>query len=300
MNNHYRPSRGQVELIGYLLILVIVIAGVGLIVLFAGSAVDDFRDSTASQQVDDAFVNLQSTISNVALSHPGSREEFTLGLHGQPGVLLFDEDDGTIEVEIVEQVGDNTYETSETLLEEQSLRSLRYQEEERRTVYQGGGVFATDISTADDTTVSSPHLTFYSSLPPQCDPSGDRPQHIISHCDQRIDELEDEGVEYVTIDTLSFSVFTIDESSYIGDSMNIFHSDDYDPVTARELIEEDYALRITIESSYADEWGEHFEEEIGSNRIDRSSDGDDHVEVIIHPDDSTLAVQLTHTGIEFQ
>lgn len=292
--------RGVSEVVGYLILLVIVMAGITLIILFAGSAVDDFREETADQQVDDAFTEFRATVDSVIYGHSDIRQSHRLGLASHPGVMLFEEE-GRMTVEIV---GGDPSESGEIL--DKPLHRINYQQEERRVIYQNGAVFATDQSTAVRTTVSAPNFHFYEGQPTGlCDATGQRPD--VRSCDDVVDEDYDGNSPG---DTLALTAVSIAPNSYVGDEMQISQSEDTETERRTINLDEEQTVEVTIESEYWEQWAEHIVSEV--NWVDDTEDwsNNEHVHqvgsdtVLIQfegdEDDDELLLQLTNATVEFQ
>ncbi|MEF8780215.1 MAG: hypothetical protein V5A46_06025, partial [Haloferacaceae archaeon] len=123
-------SRGQSAVVGYVLVIGLSLAVVGVVVTMGGMAITDVQESAQASQAETSMTEFDSRAAQVALGD-SPRQSFRLGGDGDVSV---DEDAGRIQVRWVN-------ETDTELIADEDLGAVVYDSGDRRIAYQGGGVW---------------------------------------------------------------------------------------------------------------------------------------------------------------
>jgi flagellin-like protein len=140
-----RRTRGQSEVLGVVLLLGITIMGTGLIVAFGSSALDDSKQNSEIDSAEHAMTQLDSKASIVGVGESRA-QSVSLGVDGTTRVA---NRSGWMRVQVINDTDD----TVEYVVMNQSLGAVTYQNGNTRVAYQGGGVWE---STDGEATMVSP------------------------------------------------------------------------------------------------------------------------------------------------
>lgn len=144
-------ARGQSSTIGFVLLIVLTVAGAGAIVGLGGQALEDTRSASTVDRVENAMTQFDSRASMVALGDAsGQRVRFG---GGGDGTYSVDEDAGWIRVTHRNYTAGNDYEVYN-----ESLGAVRYTNDGTTVAYQGGGVWRSDGD--GSVMVSPPEVTY--------------------------------------------------------------------------------------------------------------------------------------------
>ncbi|WP_435182080.1 DUF7289 family protein [Halorussus sp. AFM4] len=129
-------SRGQSEVLGFVLILGITMIGLTTIIIFGGNALKDAQQQAQIEQAEQSFGVLDGRISRVALG-ASPVQTVDLGLNtGSSGATLKSRDTGWIRVTYV-----NTSTGSRSVVMNRTLGAIIYANDDTTLAYQGGGVW---------------------------------------------------------------------------------------------------------------------------------------------------------------
>jgi flagellin-like protein len=143
-------TRGQSEVLGVVLLLAVTIAGTGLVVAFGSTALDDSKRSSEIDSAEHAMTQLDSKLSLVGL---GGATSQTVSL-GVDSTTRVETDTGWMRVRVVNR----TDETDETVVMNQTLGAVVYENGDTTVAYQGGGVWKR--TGAGSTMVSPPEVHY--------------------------------------------------------------------------------------------------------------------------------------------
>ncbi|QLG26494.1 hypothetical protein HUG10_02590 [Halorarum halophilum] len=144
-------TRGQSSTIGFVLLIVLTVAGAGAVVGLGGQALEDTRSASTVDRVENAMTQFDSRASMVALGDAsGQRVRFG---GGGGGTYSVDEDAGWIRVTHRNYTDGDDYEVYNG-----SLGAVRYTNDDTTVAYQGGGVWRSDGD--GSVMVSPPEVTY--------------------------------------------------------------------------------------------------------------------------------------------
>lgn len=132
-------ARGQSEILGYILIFSIMIAGAGIIVGLGVTAINDTERGLSDDRAEKALTQFDSKAGLVALGEADSQQVSFATEAGEQ--FRVNEDDGWMAV----TVENRSSEVSEDIMNV-TLGSLTYTNEGTKLAYQGGGVWRADAS----------------------------------------------------------------------------------------------------------------------------------------------------------
>ena len=127
-------SRGQSAVVGYVMVIGLSLAVVGVVVAVGAVAIADVEESAQASQAEAAMTQFDSSAAEVALGE-SPKKSVRLGQHGGSGNVHAEEDAGEIVVKWFEDEGNST------AIAEKSLGKVVYEAGDRTIAYQGGGVW---------------------------------------------------------------------------------------------------------------------------------------------------------------
>ncbi|WP_119818573.1 DUF7289 family protein [Halalkaliarchaeum desulfuricum] len=127
-------SRGQSAVVGYVMVIGLSLAVVGVVVAVGAVAIADVEESAQANQAESAMTQFDSTAAEVALGE-SPRQSIRLGQHGGSGSVEVDESAGEITVTWIDE------DDNETKIAEDQFGKVVYESGDRTVAYQGGGVF---------------------------------------------------------------------------------------------------------------------------------------------------------------
>ncbi|UWG51129.1 putative pilin/flagellin [Halalkaliarchaeum sp. AArc-CO] len=127
-------SRGQSAVVGYILVIGLSLAVVGVVVAVGAVAIADVEESAQASQAEAAMTQFDSSAAEVALGE-SPKKSVRLGQHGGSGSVYVDEGAGEITVTWIDE-----NETEVPIAEEQ-FGKVVYESGDRTVAYQGGGVW---------------------------------------------------------------------------------------------------------------------------------------------------------------
>ena len=250
-------ERAQSEVLGTVLLLGLTVAVVGTTVALGGAALDDSQQRADLQRVEGAMTQVDSKASLVA--HGGSpSQRVTMGL-GRGAEFRVDEDAGWMRIEVT--TSENPNATNRTV----SLGAVVYERGDETVAYQGGGVWRSRGESSE--MVSPPEFHYRGGG----------------------------GTETLTLPLVRIE----NGSESLGDEVRITETTSRpervfpSPNGSNPLLGGN--VTITVESDYADAWGQFFETRTSATVTDVS---DRRVEVrlrttTVHP---TLSAGVSATG----
>ncbi|MDR5671628.1 hypothetical protein RH858_00465 [Halalkaliarchaeum sp. AArc-GB] len=128
-------TRGQSAVVGYVLVIGLSLAVVGVVVAVGAVAIADVEESAQANQAESAMTQFDSNAAEVALGE-SPRKSIRLGQHGGSGDVHVEEDAGEITVEWTPQ-----NESDSVRIAEETLGKVVYESGDRTIAYQGGGVW---------------------------------------------------------------------------------------------------------------------------------------------------------------
>ena len=219
-----RQSRGQSEVLGVVLLLSLTIIGATAITVMGASVLDDTQAQVGEGNAEQAMTQLDSKVSLVAFDSSQSQEVTVSS--GVDGTTEVRPDAGNVNVTFVPSDGDNV-----TIVDDEPLGEIVYEDDDTKVAYQGGGVWKHDGENAH--MVSPPEFHY------------------------RVDERDQP--------TLTLPLVTVRGEESSGDSVQV---DDADRVPhfpdpdEPDLVNPlgDGSVYLTLETEYAEAWAEFFEE----------------------------------------
>ncbi len=151
--NANRNDRGVSEVVALVLITGFVLVVMVGILLAAGSELTGQQTSAEVGQAEEALTQLDSEAYRVA-SGSSSTQTVDLGLRGNVGTLDVDNESGHITATYVDFLGDE----NETVVLNESMGTVFYEQGDTKVGYQGGGVFRSDGD--GSTMISPPEIAF--------------------------------------------------------------------------------------------------------------------------------------------
>lgn len=152
-----RSARGQVAVLGVVLILGIVVLGTLILATTGGPALAGARDTASTSAAEQALGQFDTVASGVALGHEDhATDSLDLGSTGQNGAVRTT-DDSWIRVDILNA----TTGESDAVVVNQTLGGVVYQRGDTTVAAQGGGVWRSDAS--GSVMVSRPEFHFRNS-----------------------------------------------------------------------------------------------------------------------------------------
>lgn len=131
-----RPDRAQSEVIGVVLLLGLTVTAVGVTVALGSTAVSDVQSSADVQRIEGAMTQVDSKASLVA--HGGSTSQrVRLDPSRNAGVRV-DDEAGVMRIEVEAENGTGDV---ETVTRNVTLGAIVYERDDERVAYQGGGVW---------------------------------------------------------------------------------------------------------------------------------------------------------------
>ena len=127
-------ARGQSAVVGYVLVIGLSLAVVGVVVAVGAVAIADVEESAQANQAESAMTQFDSSAAEVALGE-SPKKSLRLGGTGDSGTVQVDEDAGDIVVKWIDT------EENQTKIAEESLGKVVYEAGDRTVAYQGGGVW---------------------------------------------------------------------------------------------------------------------------------------------------------------
>ncbi|WP_425490642.1 DUF7289 family protein [Haloprofundus salilacus] len=149
-----RRERGQSELIGFVLLFGLVIAGTGAVVALGGVAIEDAQGQSEFDQAEQVMTLFDSRVATVAL---GDSDIKTVSLGRSKGRYTVDESSGYLRIVHENHAGPGTSEDQE--LYKESLGAVVYHTDGGTVAYQGGGVWSKH-SNGEATMVSPPEFHY--------------------------------------------------------------------------------------------------------------------------------------------
>lgn len=229
--------RGQMAVLGLVLLIgIVVIASIGIL-LVAGQSTDDVQQQAETDRVEQSFVQMSKELETASSSHDVSRgTDFSLDAQN----VRVDPSAGNMTVEI-------TGDSSCLIVDDQQLGSVRYAQNGNEIALQGGGVWRHDGSTS---TMVSPPSIHYRPGTDEREPTLTLPIVTITG-DERI-------TDQANINHLGTTKKYPSRSACgdLGQDELLTNSD----------------VVITIQSKYSEAWGQFFEDSSSSN-VEYPSDG---------------------------
>ncbi|WP_207590118.1 polymer-forming cytoskeletal protein [Halomontanus rarus] len=229
--------RGQMAVLGLVLLIgVVVIASIGIL-LVAGQSTDDVEQQAETDRVEQSFVQMSKELETASSSHDVSRGT-DFSLDGQN--VRVDPSAGNMTVEI-------TGDSSCMIVDDQQLGSVQYTQNGNEIALQGGGVWRHDGSTS--TMVSSPSI----------------------HYRPGIDEREPTLTLPIVTITGDERITDRANINHLGTTKKYPSSSACGDLGQDELLTNSDVV-ITIQSKYSEAWGQFFEDSSSSN-VKYPSDG---------------------------
>ncbi len=144
-------TRGVSETLGYIFLVMIIVAGAGLIVYLGGGTMELVRNDATASQAEAALVNLNSALIEVSHSPSQTQIEHALGINPHAGGTLTAMDGGHMKVELAKGGGGTTS-------WEQSLNKIKFEGSDTEFLYQTGAVFELQ---PDEEVVSPPAIHIF-------------------------------------------------------------------------------------------------------------------------------------------
>jgi flagellin-like protein len=257
-----RSNRAQSEVIGVVLLLGLTITAVGVTVALGSAAVSDVQSSADVQRIEGAMTQVDSKASLVA--HGGSTSQRVRLDPSRNADVRVDDEAGVMRIEVEAENGTGDV---ETVTRNVTLGAIVYEQGDERVAYQGGGVWR---SNGDGSWMVSPPEFHYRG------------------------------------DTLTLPLVTIDGADgRLGDAAIITgRSEHPEGLFPAENVSNPLLggnVTVTVESEYAQAWGQFFETRTQGN-VTRLSPTEVQVALrtkTVHPTLSASVSALGNSRLEF-
>jgi hypothetical protein len=148
-----KDTRGVSETVGVILLTVLVMTGSTVIVGLGGIVVNQARETSEVEHAQNAFAELDSQVSAVALSGGPNQRRIDLGLDGQTRSKVNVERTGNIKVSIEDLDTNKT-----TVPLDQDLGTITYVNGDTVVAYQNGGVWKKSTNSEGSMMIAPPEV----------------------------------------------------------------------------------------------------------------------------------------------
>jgi len=144
--------RAQSSVLGVVLLLGIVVAGIGVITVIGGSALGETEERLSESRAEKVMTQFDSQSALVALGETNARQ--TDLVSGNGGSYTLDEDAGWMQISVTNTTSNATVNVTERV----SIGAVTYRSQRAELAYQGGGVWKKDDG--DAVMVSPPEFHY--------------------------------------------------------------------------------------------------------------------------------------------